>query len=44
MRLVEKNGSIDEEPSKALVRYAIEKGVTHLDTAWNLSRAVRTIT
>ena len=38
MRLVEKNGSIDEEPSKALVRYAIEKGVTHLDTAWMYHR------
>ncbi|HPY61204.1 MAG TPA: aldo/keto reductase [Methanospirillum sp.] len=38
MRLVEKNGSIDEESSKALVRYAIEKGVTHLDTAWMYHR------
>ncbi|MDD3574919.1 aldo/keto reductase [Methanospirillum sp.] len=34
MRLLEKKGSIDEERSKALVRYAIDKGVTHLDTAW----------
>jgi predicted aldo/keto reductase-like oxidoreductase len=34
MRFVEKNGSIDEERSKALLRYAIDKGITHLDTAW----------
>ncbi len=34
MRFVERNGAIDEENSKALLRYAIDKGITHLDTGW----------
>lgn len=34
MRFPEKNGVIDEERSIYLLRYAIDKGVTYLDTAW----------
>ncbi|HPP78293.1 aldo/keto reductase, partial [Methanospirillum sp.] len=34
MRFVERNGTIDEEHSKTLLRYAIDKGITHLDTGW----------
>lgn len=34
MRFLEKNGAIDEELSLPLLRYAIDNGVTYLDTAW----------
>ncbi|MDD1724950.1 MAG: aldo/keto reductase [Methanospirillum sp.] len=34
MRFPEKNGKIDEEKSTFLLRYAIDNGVTYLDTAW----------
>ncbi len=34
MRFPEKNGSIDQKKATHLLRYAIDNGVTHLDTGW----------